>query len=452
MRSRRAHYALALVLVACSCLWFFWAAHILAAPYLASFMVAVALSSLFGIGPGCVALVAATLASDFFFIPPIFDLSFNRYTWLAAGNYALALLCARAGAQFVNRKIGRSLLFEKFVIGGNGAKLVGRLDGESCGEIYGWAVNTDSPLRPPNITIYVNDRPVGEVLPVWYRPDVGQHSFYFDLPQVCAPCTAARVDARFATARALANCPLRVRIPPARKPSHSETVLFMHIAKSAGTAFREAIVGNYKQSEIAYIYPDAPGFLIPNLGVLPLEQRAKFRLVIGHFQFGVHTFFPQECLYVSIVRDPVQRVLSQFHYLLPELGAGPDADLPRLLVEIMERRPIVNLDNLLVRCFAGAQATEVPPGRVDSAVYERALQNLRTNFKFVGYQEYAKDAYLTLQTQLGWHANESLKLANRGHCTDYSGFESVRHMIEHFNSWDCLIYQEIKRLFPLPAV
>jgi hypothetical protein len=178
LRSRGVRYGLALVLVGGSSVWFFVAAHVLASPYLVSFMVAVVLSSLLGIGPGCVAWLAATLASDFFFTPPILDLNFDRFTWLAAANYALALLFGRAGAQLVRHRIGQSLLFEKFVLGLNGKAFVGRIDGALEGELYGWAVDTNVPSLPPRITVYANTQPIGDVLPVWYRPDVGQHSFF----------------------------------------------------------------------------------------------------------------------------------------------------------------------------------------------------------------------------------------------------------------------------------
>ena len=75
------------------------------------------------------------------------------------------------------------------------------------------------------------------------------------------------------------------------------------------------MVGNYKHSQVAYLYPHPPGFLVSDLGLLPLEQRARFRLVMGHFQYGIHEFLPQEYTYVTIVRDPVERVISHYNYL-----------------------------------------------------------------------------------------------------------------------------------------
>jgi hypothetical protein len=451
LRSRGVRYALALVLVGGSSVWFFLAAHVLASPYLVSFMAAVALSSLLGIGPGCVAWVAATLASDFFFTPPIFDLNFDRFTWLAAANYALALLFGRAGAQLVRHRIGQALLFEKFVLGLNGKPFVGRIDGALEGELYGWAVDRNVPSLPPRITVYANTQPIGDVLPVWYRPDVGQHSFYFDLSLVCPAGSHPLVEARFQDGARLSHCPLKVRIPDGPGKCHSDAILFMHIAKAAGTAFREAIVGNYKQSQIAYLYSHVPGFPISDLGALPLEQRANFRLVIGHFHYGIHAFFPQKTVYVTVVRDPIRRVISHFQFLLQtEIAAPKDMNLPELLLKMLETHATTQLDNMMVRCFAGVLEANVPAGAVDRNIYDRAVYNLHRSFRFVGHQEWADDAYANLHNQFGWTARKSLAALNRGERINDQAFDAVRPAIEHFNRWDCQLYSEICRTFPPP--
>lgn len=451
LRSRGVRYALALVLVGGSSVWFFLAAQVLASPYLVSFMVAVGLSSLLGIGPGCVAWVAATLASDFFFTPPIFDLNFDRFTWLAAANYAVALLFGRAGAQLVRHRIGQSLLFEKFVLGLNGKPFVGRIDGALNGELHGWAVDRNVPSLPPRITVFANSQPIGDVLPVWYRPDVGQHSLFFDLSLVCPAGSQPLVEARFQDGARLSHCPLNVRIPERPEKRQSDAVLFMHIAKTAGTAFREAIVGNYKQSQIAYIYSHVPGFLISDLGTLPLEQRANFRLVVGHFHFGIHSFFPQNTVYATIVRHPIRRVISHFQFLLQtEIAAPKDINLPELLVKMLETRSTTQLDNMLVRCFAGVLEANVPAGAVDKNIYDRAVYNLHRSFRFVGHQEWANEAYANLRNQFGWTARKSLAALNRGERIDDQAFDSVRPAIEHFNRWDCQLYSEICRVFPPP--
>lgn len=327
--------------------------------------------------------------------------------------------------------------------------IFGRLDGCIEGEVYGWALNPREPSRAPKLTLHVDNVQVAEVLPVQYRPDVGTHSFYFDLTAYCTPAQRATISASFSDGRLLPNSPLVASIP-ARSAAISEAVLFMHIAKTAGTAFREAIAENYKQSEIAYLYPDPPGLLTYKLELLPLEQRRGFRLVIGHFQYGMHDLFPQKCKYVTIVREPVARVVSHYRYILEKQnnnGAKVE-DSPDALLAMLERQETVNLDNLMVRCFAGVDEKDVPPGHVNEEVHALAVQHLENDFSFVGHQERSNEAYLNLQQRFNWKPRAALGSVNKGRFSRTQNYESVRQAIEHFNRWDCQLYAEIRRLFP----
>jgi hypothetical protein len=290
---------------------------------------------------------------------------------------------------------------------------------------------------------------VGEVLAVHYRPDVKEHSFFFDLSECCPPSSAARVEAKFSNRKRLSNSPLMVKIPERTAALHSETILFMHIPKTAGTAFREAMTGNYKHSQVAYLYPHPPGFLVSNLGLLPLEQRARFRLVMGHFQYGIHEFLPQEYTYVTIVRDPVERVISHYNYLRqtqPEITS--DGAVTLSLPEMLERHRTANFDNLMVRCFSGLDKNDVPPGHVDQRIYDLAVDHLRTKFKFVGYQNRANEAYAALQKQFKWNTRASLEIVNKGDRSSANIDEATRGIIERFNTWDCRLYSKVRELFP----
>jgi hypothetical protein len=417
-------------------------------------MAAVSVSALFGRGPGLVALVLAILLSDFLFIPPAFQLDFDRTTLVAAGYYGLAAFLTLLVMRLpIRRRLDNKLklffflLFENVLSARSAAgtskpSLTGRLDGEIQGEIYGWAVDSTQPSVAPRIEIYVENRPVGELNAVSYRPDVGSHGFWFDLTRCCPQARGVHVDARFSNGRPVEHSPVIVDIPAVPAMQNSEALLFMHIAKTGGTAFRKAILENYKQSEIACLYPNPPGLLYDDLRLLPLCQRANFRLIIGHFQYGIHSLLPQPSTYVTIVRDPVSRVISEFRY-----HRKNEDNSPQHLVALLEKEETVALDNLMVRCFSGVSERKVPPGHIDRHVYELAVHNLKTSFSFVGHQEDSETAYRILQERFHWKPGP-LEFVNRGPDGSSEHYESVRLTIEHFNRWDCQLYSAIKQIFP----
>jgi len=409
-------------------------------------------TSLFGLQAGLCATVIAVLTLDFFYVPPLFQIG-------ARTSFRECLLFgAMAGCtNLVQRRISAGIRSKvKPPLG-----IQGYLDGLKDGEISGWAFDADHPEQPVGVTVLVDKHPVAHVLAVHYRPDVaeimncsGRHGFYVDLAQHFQGKgeREAVIDVRLANGNPLTNAPSRVKVPALTARRTRPTVLFMHIPKTAGTAFREAIAANFLQSEIAYLYPTPPGFLVTDLRALPLEQRRGYRMVMGHYQFGMHEALPQESEYITFVREPAARVLSQYDYDLQHRAASICDRDGRLLSldEVFEKRLTVDFDNALVRCFSGIDERDLPPGSVTAEIYEQAVCNLLNSFAFVGHQEASAEAYNRLRGYYGWHATEELPIVNVGRprATERAA-SSVTAVIRHFNSWDYLLYEQILRVFPM---
>jgi hypothetical protein len=401
-----------------------------------------------GIGGGIFSAILSTLAADFFFLPPLFAFDFHQSTWILAIKYSTVALLS----YFIFRKnrsrdvqIGTSLL---------GAS--GHLDGVTDGEIFGWAVNPKNPNEPAKITAYINGRAAAEAMAVYYRPDVaelfncsGRNGFYLDLSRVNEVATDAMIDVRLSNGKYLEGAPIRAHLPRDRR-SRTPTLLFMHIPKTAGTALRETILKNYKQSEVAYIYPEPPGFPVRNLRDLPLGQRAQLHFVVGHFQYGVHEEIPNDYLYFTIVRNPVRRVWSHYRYLVQHnhpltLKNGQVQGLK----EMLQSGVTANFDNLMVRCFAGVNEKDFPPGSINAEIYDLARCHAEYAFLYVGQQERIRDAYLFLHQQFWWSWTAAPEMMNSG---SYASKEQLGEfdagLIQRFNTWDCKLYEHVRNLFP----
>lgn len=325
---------------------------------------------------------------------------------------------------------------------------IGHLDKIVDGEISGWALDPDSPDEAVKLAVYLDDRFAAEVLAVYHRPDVadcfktsGRHGFYVDLRSEHA-CKKS-IDVRLPDGGSLHGAPMCAAIPP-RPLKQRPTLLFMHIPKAAGTSFREAIARNYKMSEIAYLYPQEPGFRIRSLEELPLDQRSRTRLMAGHeVYYGVHENIPNECLYFAVVRDPITRVWSNYVHLLQTKDARIFYEAkPGSIEEMFESKSRGDIDNVMVRFFAGLPY--VPVGTVNRDMYEMAKHNAQLAFPYIGQQTDLNRAYAWLREKLDWHIESSVPLMN---ITEYSSAqqcrESDRKIIKHFNEWDCRLYEDL---------
>ena len=238
---------------------------------------------------------------------------------------------------------------------------------------------------------------------------------------------------------------------PGQMEQRVRTLLFLHILKTAGTALRSAIERNFRMSEMAHLYPDP--MLFPartSLWSLPLGQRSRLRLVVGHFYFGIHMALPGPVDYVTVLRNPVNRAISQyFHFVrnAPELVSDGDERLS--LEEVFERRDNVALDNLMVRMLAGVDEHQLGPGGIDRSVFDVALHNLRTQFAHVGFQETAAETLRFVEELLASRNSPDLKQENVGHWhMSESELASARAAVEHFDKWDTLLYQRALEMFP----
>lgn len=108
------------------------------------------------------------------------------------------------------------------------------------------------------------------------------------------------------------------------------TYFFLHISKTGGTTFTKHITGNLKKEEYIELSSQSLGLAdevnnykrIESAAYTYIEKMSKERLkkvkfVYGHLlPYGLHKFFPKKPRYITIVRNPVERVVSNYNYLL----------------------------------------------------------------------------------------------------------------------------------------
>lgn len=231
-----------------------------------------------------------------------------------------------------------------------------------------------------------------------------------------------------------------------------ETVVFYHLPKSAGTTLNRIMWLNYKRDEVATSGPITQEF-IDKLKAWPPEKLASIRFMQGHYPWGLHEVLPQRTHCFTFLRDPVERVLSQYYhaqrepgYFLYDLIHGNNWSLPELLAS---KIPLM-MDNGQVRLLSGVYAN-ANMGEVTEEMLATAITNLR-QCEVVGITEQFDLSLVLLQRAFGWRYI-GYKPVNVGHnrppaeAISPETIEAVRH----YNRMDALLYEEGRRLLAQQA-
>lgn len=182
------------------------------------------------------------------------------------------------------------------------------------------------------------------------------------------------------------------------------TLLFLHLGKTGGSTLHRIAERQYPQDRIFSLKGRETHAALERLIDLPEEEKSRLLLVSGHIHYGVHEHMPQECVYITVVRDPVERIISHYYYVLSKPDHHLYATVKRRklsLREYVESGISVELDNGQTRLLAGADGRTIPFGECEPELLERACAHLK-KFAVVGLTERFDETVLLLQRELGW--------------------------------------------------
>jgi hypothetical protein len=120
-----------------------------------------------------------------------------------------------------------------------------------------------------------------------------------------------------------------------------------------------------------------------------------FRLYMGHFHFGVHEAIPAPTTYVTLIRDPVDRVLSLYQHRVEHHGVTAGIE------EYLDRAFDIHVRDHQTRVLAGSD-TDPRLGPCTEATLERAKRNIEDRFAFCGVTERFDEGLLLLARTFGW--------------------------------------------------
>lgn len=221
-----------------------------------------------------------------------------------------------------------------------------------------------------------------------------------------------------------------------------EALIFLHIPKTAGTTLNRIIEWQYNPVSIFTVDPKGIRATIARFKTFSDERRRRLQVVRGHLLYGIHEFLPQGATYITMLRDPVARLLSTYSFILrrPLHPLHRKLKSGRLGVEDLIRMT-PHRQNLQCRFISGIGTD----GICDDQVLEVAKENLTRAFRVVGLCERFQESLWLMMASFGWKVPfyENRKVAKVRPSIE----PNVINVIREHNRFDLELYDFAKKLF-----
>jgi Galactose-3-O-sulfotransferase len=181
-------------------------------------------------------------------------------------------------------------------------------------------------------------------------------------------------------------------------------VIFLHIGKTAGSTLRTILSRHYTRQETFRVYPTVYYDNLETLTSLPASRRGEIRLLMGHVPFGIHEHLPAPATYITMLREPVDRVMSLYyfarrvpeHYLHQPILRG-NLDIERFVSDGLSWE----MDNGQLRVLTG-HVHDIEIGGCKRTLLDEAKRNVSQHFSVVGFSERFDESVLVTKRRLGW--------------------------------------------------
>jgi hypothetical protein len=243
-------------------------------------------------------------------------------------------------------------------------------------------------------------------------------------------------------------------------PQNRKTVIFLHIPKAAGSTMRKIITREYSKysSESVYLFDGSNlESSIEKFRKLPKKDRNRIKILKGHMSYGYHDYFDNKCEYFTLLRDPIDRVISDFYYILEQPSHSRYEKVKKgkmSLYDYLRSKMSVAMANAQTRLIAGylsgvgdVKKKDLPFGKCTEDTLNKAEENLK-DFSVVGLTERFDETLILLMNAFGWktpyytRANVTGKRPKKREVSE----KSIQ-LIKDYNKYDIQLYNYGKKLF-----
>lgn len=226
----------------------------------------------------------------------------------------------------------------------------------------------------------------------------------------------------------------------------SDALIFIHLYKTGGTTLNRIIEWEYKLSRICSVEPTWWRWSYQRIMRWSPARLAGMDVFKGHMPFGLHNLLPRAASYITVLREPVERAISDYYFARrfkphPHHRAAHRLTLDDFFLQKHQH-------NLQSRILAGTNSHELFPSVSNPAVLTAAKENLARQFIVVGLTERFDETLALLKVVLGWKVNRyrSFRVADNRIAKQQIAPKTLA-LIHEWERFDIALYDYASSLF-----